>query len=87
MHAPNHPEVISRASVRPVHLMLPPPQLHPVNHRLLEGPVSNQSLSNYYFSSALTRASAEEPGAMFPFIMLPPRSGARCSFIKDGVLK
>lgn len=50
-----HPEVqvISRASVMPVHLKLPPPQLHPVNHRLLEGPVSNQSLSNYYRSSLL----------------------------------
>lgn len=55
MRAPNHPEVqvISRASVRPVHLKLPPPQLLPVNHRLLEGPVSNQSLSNYYCSSVL----------------------------------
>lgn len=52
---PNHPEVqvISRASVMAVYLKLPPPQLHPVNHRLLEGPVSNQSLSNYYCSSLL----------------------------------
>lgn len=56
MHAPlNHLEVqvISSASVIPVHLKLPPPQLHPVKHRLLEGPVSNQALSNYYCSSLL----------------------------------
>lgn len=54
MRAPVNPlgvQVISSASVIPVHLKPPPPHLHPVNHRLLEVPVSNQSPSNYYCNS------------------------------------
>ena len=72
---PNHPEVqvISGASVIPVHLKLPPPQLHPLNHRLLEGPVSNQSLGNYYCSSPLWPGpQLKKPGATFPFMKLTP---------------
>lgn len=61
---------------------------NPFNHRLLEGPVSNQSLSNYYCSSVLwpgLQLKSQGPRSLSErCVLASPCSGAPCSFCKGG---